>query len=469
MTDRPFEKNRRLRKSFIPSRDERFFSLIEHLSEQIRSVAGKPVLVAFSGGVDSTVLLHLSVGLREQGKIKSLSAVHIHHGLSENADSWAEHCLSLCEQWQVPLEVVRVAIESSSDIERQAREARYAVFEDRLPEDGCLLMGHHQDDQAETVLFRLLRGSGLDGVAGMPASRGLGGGVLLRPLLNISRQTIENYAENYGLGFVEDESNQDQRFRRNFLRQNLMPQIEAVWPGVAVRLAQFSEDVSEVNQMLLEQTEQYARSIIQAPPSRLWGERSVLDLEALKLINGLAARRLVRYWLASHQVQMPDRVRLNALFTDLIEAVEDAEPVVLIGAFQLRRFIGKLVLLRKPEPIEREGFDWQWRADRVIKLPFSGGRLSLEEGGDVRLPETTLRILFRSELPAGLKVAVKGREGRKTIKRWLQDYKVPPWVRESVPFVFHGDQLVALPGFFVTDTYACDPGAGISLSWCPDV
>ncbi|WP_257281117.1 tRNA lysidine(34) synthetase TilS [Endozoicomonas sp. ISHI1] len=469
MADQPVKKDQRLKKCFIPSGSEGFISLIEHLSEQLKTVAGKPIVVAFSGGVDSTVLLHLLVSMREEGVIGSLSAVHIHHGLSDNADAWAEHCLSLCKQWQVPLEVVRVVIEPSSDIEQQAREARYAVFESCLPEGGCLLMGHHQNDQAETVLFRLLRGSGLDGAAGMPVSREFGGGVLFRPLLNISRQSIENYAKNHYLDFVEDESNQNQRFRRNFLRQNLIPQIEAVWPGATARLAQFSEDVSEANQMMLEQTEHHARQIIQTPPSCLWGERSVLDLEALKLINGKAARRVVRYWLATHQVQMPGRVRLNVLFTDLIDAAEDAEPVVSLGAFLLRRFARKLVLLRKPELIQQEGFDWQWDKDRAIELPFSGGHLSLGEGGDVRLPEAPLRILFRSQLPAGLKVAVKGRVGRKTIKRWLQDYKVPPWVRGSIPFVFHGDDLVALPGVFVTVTHTSEPGLGRRLSWRPDV
>ena len=468
MADQPSLKQKHLKKSFIPYGDERFFALKDHFSEQIKTIAGQSVVVAFSGGVDSTVLLHLLVSLRQEEGIETLSALHIHHGLSDNADSWAEHCRSLCDRWQVPLEVVRVTLEQSSDIEQQARDARYAVFEECLPKSGCLLMGHHQDDQAETVLFRLLRGSGLDGVAGMPASRELGDGVLLRPLLNVSRQAIENYAENHDLVFIEDESNQDQRFRRNFLRHNLMPQIEAVWPGVASRLAQFSEDVSDANQLILEQTEKYAQVIIQAPPSCLWGNRTIVDLVSLKQIDAAAARKVVRYWLASHQVKMPDRARLRCIFSDLIDAAQDAEPVIDIDRFQLRRFSGKLVLLCQQAITQGKEFEWHWDRDRAIELPGSGGCLSFGEEGNVLLPDGPLRVVFRSQIASGLKVAVSGRKGRKSIKRWLQDYRVPPWVRDIVPFVFQGDELVALPGVFVTESYACEPGLGKNLSWEPD-
>ncbi|WP_161787340.1 tRNA lysidine(34) synthetase TilS [Endozoicomonas numazuensis] len=433
----------------------------------MEKVAGRPVVMAFSGGVDSTVLLHLLVCLRDKGEIESLSAIHVHHGLSGNADSWADHCLSVCQQWEVPLQVVRVSLEHSSDLERQAREARYTAFEGCLPEGGCLVMGHHQDDQAETVLFRLLRGSGLDGVAGMPVSRELGSGVLFRPLLSITRQVVENYAENVGLKFVEDESNQDQRFRRNFLRHNLMPQIEAAWPGVSSRLAQFSEDVSEVNQLLFQQTKEMAEKVIEAPPNTLWGGCSVIDVASLSSIDRASAQRVLRYWLAANHLKMPDRVLLNSVFSDVMDASPDAEPVVQFEDHQLRRFAGKLVLICQFEHKERSELKWSWDQDQAYELPFSGGRLSVINGGEVRLPGGAVRILFRSQVPAGMKVAVKGRAGRKSIKRWLQEYKVPPWVRDVIPFIFHGNELIALPGIFVTEHYACEPHLGKKLSWKP--
>ncbi|WP_062264736.1 tRNA lysidine(34) synthetase TilS [Endozoicomonas arenosclerae] len=442
--------------------------LRQYLFSQIEAIAGQPLTVAYSGGVDSTVLLHLLVSLKQQGLIKSLTALHIHHGLSVNADRWADHCKGLCSQWDVPLKVVRVSIEDSSDIERQAREARYAVFEEYLPEGGYLLMGHHQDDQAETVLFRLLRGSGLDGVAGMSVSRKLGHGYLLRPLLNISRQAIEKYSKNNRLVYVEDDSNTDQRFRRNFIRHNLMPQIEAQWPGVATRLARFSEDVTEANDLLLKQTERQAQVIIQAPPSRLWGSRKIIDIEALEKLDDASARRVVRFWLANHGVNMPDRVRLQSVFGDLINASEGADPIVDIESFQLRRFSGKLVLV--PKSAESEPADeviWNWQEQSRLPLPCSGGVLSVEPCGGVSLPAAGVKVLSRSQLPSGLKVAAKGRRGRKTIKRWLQDYQVPPWVREIIPFVFYEDELVALPGVFVTEKYGCEAKQGYQLIWKP--
>ncbi|HDQ9214135.1 TPA: tRNA lysidine(34) synthetase TilS, partial [Pseudomonas aeruginosa] len=186
--------------------------------------------VAFSGGLDSTVLLHLLAQLARSEALPALSALHVHHGLQAAADGWPAHCQAVCRSLGIPLRVERVQVAVGGSIEQAARDARYRAFQANLGEGQVLLTAQHLDDQAETLLFRLLRGAGLRGLAAMPASRPLGGGRLCRPLLGVSRAELEAYAQTHRLDWVEDPSNQDPRFSRNYLRREIMPRLASHWP-----------------------------------------------------------------------------------------------------------------------------------------------------------------------------------------------------------------------------------------------
>ena len=338
------------------------------------------MVVAFSGGVDSTVLLHLLVSCRDKGLISSLSAIHIHHGLSENADRWADQCRAVCREWQVPLQVeyVQVDLSAGDGIELEARKHRYDVFRRLLPENGCLLQGHHLNDQAETVLFRLFRGSGVSGLSGIPEARSLGQGLLLRPLLKVSRQSIENYAKNHCLQHVEDESNLDQRFSRNYLRQSLIPEIERRWPGVSSRLSALAEEASEVELCLQEKVTYDAEGVIVDPPGFLWGARPVIDLSRLALLEKAAAAKVLRLWFDRLGVTAPAREMLNRIFEELIDAREDAKALLRWRGCELRRFSGYLVSV---QPLAEFGpVELQWHWPSVSKLELSGvGLLSVNE------------------------------------------------------------------------------------------
>ena len=418
-----------------------------------------PFVVALSGGVDSTVLLHALVQLRHAGLISSLSAIHVHHGLSVNADSWAEYCQNLCQQWQVPLDVRRVDVNEAlgDGIEQAARSMRYQVFEQLLPEQGCLLQGHHQDDQAETLLFRLFRGSGLDGLAGIPAQRSLGQRgrkQVVRPLLSVSRASIEAYAKDHQLQPVEDESNTDQRFARNYLRQNLIPQIEQRWPGVSERLALLSGEVLESQRWLQQAVEEAADAVLTAAPD-YWNAGQVVNIGALMQLSESMAFRVVRYWLKQKGLLMPDRSVLKTLFAEVIHSREDAAPVLQLGDYEVRRFDGLLVLVPVLEPFSEKAIGWDCVARSELHVPASGW-LTLDDGSARQLKAVS--VCFRHNLPGSEKVRVAGRQGSKSVKRWLQEYRVPPWLRDRVPFLFYNGQMLCAAGLWVCDLLEKKPG-----------
>jgi len=206
--------------------------------------------IAFSGGLDSTVLLHLLATLAKTDTFPPLSAIHVHHGLQAAADAWPAHCRAVCDALGVPLQVIRVQVRPGASLERAAREARYQAFAEVTGAGELLITGQHRDDQAETLLFRLLRGAGVRGLAAMPVQRPLAGGYLVRPLLDVSRADLEAYAREHQLTWVEDPSNADPRFSRNYLRHHVFPRLIERWPQAVSTMARSAEHLSEAQGLL---------------------------------------------------------------------------------------------------------------------------------------------------------------------------------------------------------------------------
>lgn len=430
-----------------------------------------PLTVAFSGGVDSTVLLHLLAVLRDQGTVSEVRAVHIHHGLSQYADQWATHCQKVCQQCGVPLNVVRVSLENEGfGIEQAARDARYRVFVDSVRGGGCLLQGHHQDDQAETILLRLFRGTGMDGVQGIPESRTLGEGSLFRPLLKVPGLVIAAYANANGLAYIEDDSNNDERFSRNYLRHRLIPMVEERWPGASERLVQFADEVGEMNQRLQVGTKAQLKGCLEYRPQWLLGSQPLLNIKTLQQMESHVQRLVVREWLKKQGWQPPSRNMLEQIFREIINARIDAEPQVKMSEHcVISRFQERLVVLDPVislEPFEPVLWDWQ----KVPVLRLGARSLICHQGPAencraIYLPKKPLLLKRRCHIPVDEKIAVAGRKGRKTLKKLLQEHKVPPWLRDYLPFIFDGDQMVAAPGLWVCESYCSNTDNGFSLHW----
>lgn len=284
------------------------------------------LVVGLSGGIDSIVLLHVIKGLTG-----SVSALHVHHGLSANADQWEAFCRERCAAWSVPLQVARVEVERHSvdGLEAAARRARHEVFARTAAE--WILLAHHRGDRAETLLFNLLRGAGVRGAGAMPARSGR----LLRPLLQIGRAEIADYARAHGLTWVDDHSNADTRFSRNFLRGEILPAIRGRFPAAEHQLAGAAARFAEAADLLDDLARLDLGARAQAFP---------IDVECLAALSEPRARNVLRYLLARQGVGIPSEERLSEALRQCLAAAPDRHPALAFGNNVLRRRAGQVVL-----------------------------------------------------------------------------------------------------------------------------
>lgn len=411
--------------------------------------------VAFSGGLDSSVLLHLLAELARREAVPALSAIHVQHGLQPVAAAWPEHCRQFCAALGIPLQVVAVRVAAQASVEQAARQARYAAFAEHLQPDAVLFSAQHRDDQAETLLFRLLRGAGVRGLAAMPEQRPLGRGTLLRPLLDCSRAELQGYAEAHGLSWIEDPSNADTRFSRNFLRQRVMPLLAERWPQASVALARSAAHLSEAEQLLGELARMDLRAA-QGEPLFPWLALPSLELSLVTQLSDARQRNLLRHWLAPLS-RMPDSDHW-AGWRDLREAAGDASPVWRLADGELHRADGRLYWLSA-----------DWLAPPVLPDPAV-----VRVQGASELPGNG-QVQIRGELPAGrwhLRYRLGGESlhlperGRRDLKRLLNEWRVPAFVRPRLPLLFDGDELMAVANLAQSASLqAC----GVRLHWSPPI
>ncbi len=408
--------------------------------------------VAFSGGLDSTVLLHLLVRLARCEALPPLSAIHVHHGLQAAADAWPAHCRQVCEALGVPLSVLRVKVDNGPSLERAARDARYAAFLGELGRGEVLFSAQHRDDQAETLLFRLMRGAGVRGLAGMPECRPLGLGTLVRPLLRVSRAELEAYARAEGLHWVEDPSNADTDHARNFLRHDILPALRTRWPGVVENLARSAAHMSEAEALLGE----LARTDLEGAKGGCdfpWLPLPSLDLQSLAALTPARQRNALRHWLAP-LTPLPDSDHW-AGWADLRDAAADARPVWRLATGELHRADGRLWWLAG-----------EWLASPVSNLDWidPGRPLELPGNGRVELlgtpPAGRLEVRYRQ---GGEVLQLPGR-GRRDLKRLLNESRLPAFVRGRLPLLMADGELLGVAN--LPDLDGSRQG-GWQLLWTP--
>ncbi|MFE8149127.1 tRNA lysidine(34) synthetase TilS [Brenneria goodwinii] len=400
----------------------------------------RQMLVAYSGGLDSSVLLHLMVTLRQRDNIE-LRAAYVHHGLSPLADSWAEHCRRQCRQWQVPFAELTVTVDAQNGgVEAAAREARYRALNTHLLDDEILLTAQHLDDQSETFLLALKRGSGPAGLSAMAARTTLGNHTLLRPLLGFSRQQLEKYARCHRLSWIEDDSNQDERFDRNFLRRKILPQLTERWSHFPTAVARSAQLCAEQEQLLDELLADSLQDLCQPDGS--------LSIEGLLPFNPVRRFALLRRWLAERGAQMPARDQLQRLWHEVAVSRQDADPVLRLNQRQIRRFRQHLYVLPLMQSLKACVLTWT-PPFTPLTLPDGAGVLSLtDDGMRVRRPNAEEQVSIR--FCAGGRVHMAGRAGGRSMKKLWQELGVPPWLRDRTPLVFYNDQLITALGWFVT-------------------
>lgn len=408
------------------------------LAEQLG--AKRRLLLAFSGGLDSSVLLHLLVQWRQQHPGSVVRAVHVHHGLSRFADEWAAHCQQQCESWQVPLVLHHVRLDGlDGGIEAAARTARYAAFTATLTADETLLTAQHLDDQCETLLLALKRGSGPAGLSAMASEARLGNHALLRPLLGVARQQLEEYADLHQLRWIEDDSNQDCRFDRNFLRLKVLPLLNERWAHFAAATARSASLCAEQEQLLDE--------LLAEQLTQLLDEERALAIEGLQACSPARRDALLRRWIALFGATMPARDQLHRIWREVALCREDAEPQLQLGSYQIRRFRQRLYLL----PLLADLHDLQlpWPHPTRLVLPDGLGALVQGEGNNrVRAPRAGEQVSVR--FSATGRVRIINRAGSRHIKKLWQELGIPPWQRERIPLIYYDEQLIAAVDIFVT-------------------
>jgi tRNA(Ile)-lysidine synthase len=388
--------------------------------------------VAFSGGLDSTVLLHALAALARQHTLPPLHAIHVHHGLQAAADAWPAHCQAICQGLGVPLQVARVQVGQQASLEDAARRARYALFEQQLAPGELLLTAQHRDDQAETLLFRLLRGAGVRGLAGMPQQRRLGQGTLLRPLLGVPRDALLAYANTHGLQWVEDPSNSDHQFTRNYLRQQVFPLLAGRWPQASANMARAAGHLSEALG-LLEELAAEDLAGASADAAFDWLQLPALRLQPLQALSPARQRNALQAWLAPLS-RLPDSQHW-AGWASLRDAGPDAAPAWVLGDGEMRRAAGQLWWLAGDWLRQPEGGQAWPDMSRPLPLPGNG-----EVHWQGARPEGQVQVHYRQ---GGETLHIAGR-GRRDLKRLLNESGLPPFVRQRLPLLFVDGQLQAV-------------------------
>lgn len=417
-------------------------SLLDNLAQQI---AGRQQLcVAFSGGLDSSVLLHALVSLRAtQLPQLQLRAIHIHHGLSQFADQWAAHCEEICRSWQVELKVSRVTVDAKhGGIEAAARSARYQAFSDYLLPAETLVTAQHLDDQCETFLLALKRGSGPAGLSAM-RQQANHDYLLLRPLLSCSRQKLEAYAQLSAIRWIEDDSNRDVRFDRNFLRLQVLPQLYQRWPHFAQATARSASLCAEQEALLDE--------LLEESLNRLIDQQGSLSLDEMLCMSASRRDALLRRWLGRHHLPMPAREQLQRLWDEVALSRDDATPQLQLGAITVRRFRQRLYVVGKISGYKDVQFSWEPNQNLVLPDNLGTLRLSRQEEGNTQC----VRQLREGEqlsvhFYAIGKIQIVGRQHARELKKLWQELAIPPWERDRIPLIFYNEQLIAAAGVFVT-------------------
>jgi len=444
-----------------------------------------PLVIAYSGGVDSQVLLYALAKLKHAKKTAHLipqlmSVCHVNHGLSENAEQWQIFAKQQCLQVNLPITVCQIKVQAQpqQSLEALARDARYQALQSTSTEPSIIITGHHCDDQAETFLLALKRGSGLKGLSAMATEAQLGENLLIRPLLNISRKQVVEYANAHDLNWVEDESNKDTRFDRNFIRNDIMPLLTKRWPSVVNTINRSSEHCREGQQLL----DELARDDLKACQHEL-------DSLAVTELNKLSVARfnnLIRYFLALRQYLMPSTEQLIQLQQQL-NANEDKNPAVKVGGYFFRRYKNALYLTADLDDISA----WRVSIDlfkdsygdekTLVKLPDNLGELQFFsihqaqcKGVDNKglnskesllvLPTKTQKVTLRfsHDNPTCLP---DYRHHSRSLKKVLQELNIPPWQRKRIPFLYYDDVFVAAIGYFVCQEYLFKGNeAGLKIS-----
>ena len=413
----------------------------------------RPVFVGYSGGLDSQVLLH---ALCRASSPEQVIALHVNHGISDHADDWQSHCEHHCLELGCRFVAGRVSVKSTGQgLEAAARDERYRLFDEQVATGHSLWLAHHLDDQLETFMLRLLRGAGLHGLTAMQAESERSGYRLLRPFLDLPRADLEAYARTHRLDWIEDDSNTDTRFDRNYLRHDILPRLEHRWPSYRHTL---NRSLGQLNQAAKQQQHQLEQALdhrlahdgaFKAVQLDDWPDDQVLSL--------------LHLWLRQQGIRPPSEALIHRILHDVVRAQPDAQPQVRIGNGTIRRF--RTALYWVPD-LPDVGQTPKVEFDRTTHWTGVGDlTLIRATEGPNRLKADIPNLNWRMR-EGGESLWPVGRSKRRDLKRLLQEYRLPPWQRDRLPLLFSGDQPVAVADLCIDREWSAEEGApGIKVEF----
>jgi len=428
--------------------------IAQQLETSLSASQQSPLCVAFSGGLDSTVLLHALVQLAAD---RPLRALHINHQLQANADDWQSHCRQFCQAHAITFQAICVDTEAFQSLgpEGAARAARYQAFSENLQQNELLLTAHHADDQVETMLLALLRGSGAVGLSACAAQRPLGRGQLMRPLLDISRQQLQHYAVHHQLDWIEDPSNQSLDFDRNYLRHEVIPRLAMRWPQLNTTITRSIAWQVEQSQLMAELAViDLSQLDVDAALTCAGLSQSISTLacDQLMLLSPVRQRNVLRYWISSKGFSLPSAAVLEQIRRAAVASGIEASPCVQWGEAEIRRYRQQLYL---QAPLEEHDANQclSWSLQHNLNLPSLGMELTVDELSQqgLKLSQITqVQVRFRS---GGESIRVNKRACSKDLKTVFQEFGLPPWLRSRVPLIFHQDELICVWNIVISDGY----------------
>ena len=408
------------------------------------------VYIAYSGGIDSHVLLQLASQTEFKSKI---TAVYVHHGLQEEADSWAQHCEQVCQVLDVKFKFLKVNAKKSNgqSPEEVARDARYSALKNLLAKNDVLLLGQHREDQLETVLLQLFRGAGVQGLSGMPLTKAIGNGILCRPFLNTPKQVINNYAIENGLNWVEDPSNKNDDFDRNFLRNTILPQLRQRWPAIDKTVARSARHCANAFNI----TEDLANNLL----SKLYEKQDqTLNITHLLELDIDKQHLVIRQWFSCLKLRMPSEKNLQRIINEVVLARSSANPEVQGRGYCIKRYRHKLFCLI-PKP-ELALIEQQWPKNQKILNLNDEQQLQLIESDAGILKSLWLNSVISLRFRKGTeKIRLPGRSGHHTLKKLYQEKGIPPWERNDIPLIYINNNLAVVVGVGISaDTFSNKKG-----------
>ena len=410
--------------------------------------------VAFSGGLDSTVLLHATI---QAHGANNVYAFHVHHGIQKEADQWQQHCQAVAKKLKCKFDTRNVKLNKSSNVESQARNLRYQALSEMCEAHHIqdLLLAHHLDDQAETVLIQLMRGAGVAGLSAMPLVKAhhITQNIihLWRPFLNLRRRELEAYAKEHQLTWIEDPSNQDESYRRNAIRQSILPALEKHQPGATENLARSAKHLASAHE-LLNQLADIDLGLIETKEGL-----SKTNLVRLYKTNQARASNALRRWLHKNQLAYPSEERLTAWWSELLHARVDSNLQWEHDQKVIRLWRGQLTMTQDLNAQETTEGEWVFK-----KVPANSQKPGIaKERFETAKQKGLINTMVRE---GGEKFKVDAKRPRKSLKNLYQEANIPPWQRNA-PLLYIGEELVAVVGIGISADWQTTEGPRVGLEW----